>query len=67
MIRSVPEQIITSLCSDFDKIHEDYQDDGEYGAGRKIHKAMHDNKHIGLWRFSIMEEAAIAALRKLSD
>lgn len=63
------------------KIHEDYQDDGEYGAGRKILKAMHDNnvenaavvvtrvfaKHIGLRRFSIMEEAAITALRKLSD
>lgn len=63
------------------KIHEDYQDDSEYGASRKILKAMHDNnvenatvvvtrvfaKHIGLRRFSIMEEAAIAALRKLSD
>lgn len=63
------------------KIHEDYQDDGEYGAGRKILKEMHDNnvenaavvvtrvfpKHIGLRRFSIMEGVAIAALRKLSD
>lgn len=63
------------------KIHEDYQDDGEYSAGRKILKAMHDNnvknaavvvtrvsaKHIGLRRFSTMEEAAIVAFRKLSD
>lgn len=60
------------------KIHEDYQD---YGAGRKKLKAMHDNnvenaavvvtrvfaKHIGLRRFSVMEETAIAAPRKLSD
>lgn len=50
------------------KIHEDYQDDGEYGAGRKMLKVMHHNnvenaavvvtivfaKHIGLRRFSIM-------------
>lgn len=73
--------IVYRFCDKSGKIHEDDQDDGEYGAGRKILKAMHDNnvenaavvvtrvfaKHIGLQRFSIMEEAAIAALRKLSD
>lgn len=62
-------------------IHEDYQDDGEYGAGRKILGALRDNnienaavvvtrlfaKHVGLRRFSIMENVAIDALRKLSD
>lgn len=62
-------------------IHEDYQDEGEYGAGRKILGALRDNnienaavvvtrlfaKHVGLRRFSIMENVAIDALRKLSD
>jgi hypothetical protein len=53
----------------------------EYGAGRKILGALRDNnienaavvvtrlfaKHVGLRRFSIMENVAIDALRKLSD
>lgn len=53
----------------------------EYGAGRKILKAMHNNNvenadvvvtrvfanHIGFRRFSIMEKAAITALCKLGD
>lgn len=62
------------------KIHENYQDDGEHGAGRKLLKYMRENnlmnmsfvvlrwfsgKHIGPKRFSIMESLISEASREL--
>lgn len=69
------------VVSDPECARTDHNKSSEYGAGRKILKAMHNNNvenadvvvtrvfanHIGFRRFSIMEKSAITALCKLGD